>query len=384
MKTLTNNPINKIAPALLESWMRDYYFNTEIDIGSSGVENFSLSELYKLTNLTQEELNNVVFHDSSTLGSLPLRQAIASRWSNGDPEQVMVTHGSSEANFLIMNGLLNAGDEVVVLDPCYQQLFSIAESIGCQLKHWLLRSENNFAPDVEEVKKLITPRTRMVIVNFPHNPTGASLTQQEQNELVEAVAKVGAYLVWDAAFADIVYDGVPLPNPNLYYDRSISMGTFSKCYGLPGLRFGWCLASPEVLERFVHLRDYMTLHLSPMIELVAQRVVENADNLLSIRLQQARTNLDILSEWAEEHKEFVEWSRPQGGVCTFLGLRDISNSEAFCRHLANVYKVLLVPGNCFNHPSYVRLGFGGATSDLKEGLSRLSKTLITKSYPSAS
>ncbi|NJM73369.1 MAG: capreomycidine synthase [Scytonema sp. RU_4_4] len=377
MKTLTKNPINEIAPALLESWMRDYYFSTEIDIGSSGVENFSLTELYQLTNLTQEELKNVVFHDSSSLGSLQLRQAIASRWSNGNPEQVMVTHGSSEANFLIMNGLLNAGDEVVVLDPCYQQLFSIAESIGCQLKRWQLRCQNNFAPDIEEAKKLITPHTRMVIVNFPHNPTGTSLSQQEQNELIEAVAEVGAYLVWDAAFADIVYDGIPLPNPNLYYDRSISMGTFSKCYGLPGLRFGWCLASKEVLERFVHLRDYMTLHLSPMIELIAQRVVEKADNLLSIRLQQAHTNLDILSKWVEEHQEFVKWSRPQGGVCTFLGLRSISDSEAFCHHLANVYKVLLVPGTCFNHPSHVRFGFGGATSDLKEGLSRLSKALVT-------
>ncbi|MCC5621225.1 aminotransferase class I/II-fold pyridoxal phosphate-dependent enzyme, partial [Nostoc sp. CHAB 5715] len=251
MSSLTqlSNSINKIVPALLEGWMRDYYFSTEIDIGSSGVENFSLTELYQLTNLTQEELNNVVFHDSSSLGSLQLRQAIASRWSNGDPEQVMVTHGLSEANFLIMNGLLNAGDEVVVLAPCYQQLFSIAESMGCQLKHWQLRCEHNFAPDIEEVKKLITPRTRMVIVNFPHNPTGVSLSQQEQNELIKAVAEVGAYLVWDAAFADIVYDGIPLPNPNLHYDRSISMGTFSKCYGLPGLRFGWCLASKEVLEQ---------------------------------------------------------------------------------------------------------------------------------------
>ncbi|MBW4431904.1 MAG: capreomycidine synthase [Pelatocladus maniniholoensis HA4357-MV3] len=377
METLTKNPINEIAPALLEGWMRDYYFSTEIDIGSSGVENFSLTELYQLTNLTQEELNNVVFHDSSSLGSLQLRQAIASRWSNGDPEQVMVTHGSSEANFLIMNGLLNAGDEVVVLDPCYQQLFSIAESIGCQLKRWQLRGEDNFAPNIEEAKKLITPRTRMVIVNFPHNPTGVSLSQQEQNELIEAVTEVGAYLVWDAAFADIVYDGILLSNPNLYYDRSISMGTFSKCYGLPGLRFGWCLASKELLEGFVHLRDYMTLHLSPMIELIAQRVVEKADNLLSIRLQQAYTNLDILSKWVEEHKEFVRWSRPQGGVCTFMGLRSISDSEAFCHHLANVYKVLLVPGTCFNHPSHVRLGFGGATSDLKEGLSRLSTALVT-------
>ncbi|AVH69215.1 aspartate aminotransferase [Nostoc sp. 'Lobaria pulmonaria (5183) cyanobiont'] len=375
--TKLKNSINKIAPALLESWMRDYYFSTEIDIGSSGVENFSLTELYKLTNLTQEELDRIVFHDSSSLGNFELRKAIALRWGNGDPEQVMVTHGSSEANFLIMNGLLNADDEVVVLDPCYQQLFSIAESIGCQLKRWELRFEQHFLPNIEEAKRLITPRTRMVIVNFPHNPTGASLTKKEQDALIDAVAEVGAYLVWDAAFADIVYEGSPLPNPNLRYKRSISMGTFSKCYGLPGLRFGWCLASPEMLERFVHLRDYMTLHLSPLVELIAHRVVEKADNLLSIRLQQARVNLNILSKWVEQHQEFVEWSRPQGGVCTFLRLRYISDSEAFCHHLANVHKVLLVPGTCFNHSSHVRLGFGGATSDLNEGLSRLSKALVT-------
>jgi aspartate/methionine/tyrosine aminotransferase len=217
----------------------------------------------------------------------------------------------------------------------------------------------------------------MVIVNFPHNPTGASLTKKEQYELIDAVAEVGAYLVWDAAFADIVYDGSPLPYPNLRYDRAISMGTFSKCYGLPGLRFGWCLASPEVLARFIHLRDYMTLHLSPLVELIALRVVESADNLLKIRLLQAHTNLEILSKWVEQHKEYVEWSRPRGGVCTFLRLRDRSNSETFCHHLANTYKVLLVPGNCFARPTHVRLGFGGATSDLHEGLSRLSKALVT-------
>ena len=118
MKTLSENIVNKIAPALLEEWMRDYYFSTEIDIGSSGVENFSMTELYQLTSLTQEELNQCIFHDSSSLGNVELRIAIASRWSNGDPEQVMVTHGSSEAIFLIMKGLLNVDDEViVVLNP---------------------------------------------------------------------------------------------------------------------------------------------------------------------------------------------------------------------------------------------------------------------------
>ncbi|MCG6137826.1 MAG: capreomycidine synthase [Nostoc sp. LLA-1] len=371
--------MNEIAPALLEGWMRDYYFNTEIDIGSSGVENFSLAELYQLTDLTPEELNRVVFHDSSSLGNFGLRKEIALRWGNGDPEQVMVTHGSSEAIFLIMNGLLQADDEIVVLDPCYQQLFSIAESIGCKLQPWRLRFEHNFAPNVEEAKRLITSRTRMVVVNFPHNPTGASLTPEEQAELIGAVAEVGAYLVWDAAFADITYNGSPLPNPNLQYDRSISMGTFSKAYGLPGLRFGWCIASPDVLARFVHLRDYITLHLSPLVELIAQRVIEKADRLLNIRLQQACTNLEILSEWVEQHQNFVDWARPQGGVCAFLHLRGISDTETFCHSLANNYKVLLVPGSCFNYQGHVRLGFGGATSDLNEGLIRLSKALATYS-----
>lgn len=377
MKILPTKQISNLAPALLEDWMRDYYFNTEIDIGSSGVENFSLAELYKLTELTQEELNSVIFHDSSSLGNSSLRRAIALRWGNGDPEQVMVTHGSSEANFLIMNGLLKAGDEVVVLDPCYQQLFSIAESIGCQLKHWHLRFEQNFIPDINEVKSLISPRTKMVVVNFPHNPTGASLTKKEQKDLVSIVSKVEAFLVWDAAFSDLVYKGYPLLNPNVYYERSISMGTFSKCYGLPGLRFGWCLASSEILAHFINLRDYTTLHLSPLIELIAQRVVENADKLLSARSQQAFNNLNILSTWVYQHRKFVEWSRPQGGVCAFLRLKGIPDSEAFCHHFAKDYQVLLVPGTCFNHANYVRLGFGGATSDLKEGLNRLSKALKT-------
>ncbi|ARV62948.1 capreomycidine synthase [Nostocales cyanobacterium HT-58-2] len=357
--------------------MRKYYFNTEIDIGSSGVENFSLAELYQLVGLTQEEFDRIVFHDSSSLGSLGLRKAIASRWGNGDPEQVMVTHGSSEAIFLIMNGLLHPDDEVVVLDPCYQQLFSIAESIGCRLKPWRLQFKHNFVPNVEEAKSLINSRTRMVVVNFPHNPTGASITREQQEELIVAVAKVGAYLVWDAAFSDLTY-GLSLPNPILQYEHSISIGTLSKAYGLPGLRCGWCLASPDVLSHFIHMRDYITLHLSPLIELIAQRVIENADNLINIRLQQARMNLEILSEWIEQHQEFVDWVRPQGGVCAFLRLRNISDSEAFCQIMANTYGVLLVPGICFNHQDHVRLGFGCSTPHLHEGLNRLSKALIAE------
>lgn len=365
----------EIAPALLEDWMRDYYFNTAIDIGSSGVENFSMADLRRLLNLTQADLDEVVFNDSPSCGDQRLREAIAKRWGNGDAERAMVASGSSEIIFLIMNALLREGDEVVVLEPCYHALRNLAESIGCELKLWPLRPARGFAPDVEEAKRLISPRTRMVIVNFPHNPTGASLSKAEFEELLNAVAGAGAYLVWDAAFAELTYDAPPLPNPSLCYERAITIGTLSKAYGLAGLRVGWCIAPAELLDGFVHWRDYTTLYLSPLLEMVALRAVEQADVLLKMRLERARTNLELLESWAGQHAEFLEWTRPQGGVTAFPRLTGIAETEAFCRRLASECNTLVVPGNCFGHPSYIRIGFGGPTEDLQEGLSRLSYLL---------
>jgi capreomycidine synthase len=363
--------------ALLESWMRQYYFETPIDIGSSGVQSFSLAELRQLVGITQEELDHITFDDSRTLGAPDLRLAIARQWGNADPERVMATHGSSEAIYLILNALLQEHDEVLILDPIYQQFFSISETIGCRLTPWRLRFEHRFAPDVDEARALITPRTRMVIVNFPHNPTGASLTPDEQERLIEAVAEVGAYLVWDAAFAELTYEQPPLPDPTLRYERAISLGTLSKAYGLPGLRVGWCLAAPDVLARCVQLRDYITLHLSPLVELIAQRAIEKADLLLKIRREQATANREILARWLAQQEGLVEGWPPLGGVCAFLRLPAVADVEVFCQQMAQKFGVLLVPGTCFNRPHHVRLGFGGPTAELQEGLSRLSTLLRT-------
>ena len=365
----------EVVPAHLEHWMRDYYFNTEIDIGSSGVENFSFGELRQLFNITPEDLDRIVLCDSRTLGDPELRRAIGNRWANGNAERVMATNGSSEANYLVMHSLLEPGDEVVVLDPSYQQLFAIAETIGCKLKHWRLRFENSFRPDLSEARRLIGPQTRMIVVNFPHNPTGASLTPAEMDELIELAAGAGAYLVWDAVFAELTYDSPVLPDVGERYDRCITFGTLSKAYGLPGLRVGWCLAAPEVLDRLVELRDYTTLALSPLVEHVATRAIENGDVLLKPRLAQARHNLELLLSWANRHSEFVSVVRPQGGVCVFMRLHGVADSEDFCRQFADEYSVLLVPGTSFGQPNHVRLGFGCSTRELTEGLSRLSQHL---------
>lgn len=365
----------KVAPALLEYWLRDYYFNCSFDISCSGVESLSLGELRDILQLEQAEMDRVVFRDSQSLGAPELRRAIADRWGDGNTDCVMATHGSSEAQFLILNALLRPGDEVVVLEPSYQPLYSIAESIGCELKPWRLLFEKGFRPDVEGAKRLIGTRTAMVILNFPHNPTGASVTREEQFELIEAVREVGAYLVWDAAFAELTYDSRPLPDPYRFYDRCISLGTLSKAYGLPGLRVGWALASPDILARCIELRDYITLHLSPLVELIAQRAIERSDRLLSLRLPQIRANLAILKEWCAQHEEFVDYIRPEGGVTAFLRLPGVTDVDEFCHRLAREYQTLLVPGSCFNRPTFVRIGFGGSTEEFKHGLSRFSTLL---------
>jgi len=366
----------EIAPALLEQWMRRYYFDTEIDIGSSGVESFSMSELRRLLGLSQNDLDQVIFDDSRTLGGPGLRAAIGDRWANGNLDRVMATHGSSEGIFLVMNTLLRPGDEVITVSPSYQQLFAIAESIGCELKFWNLDFKHGFVPDIKQLERLVTKRTRMLVVNFPQNPTGASLMPEQQEELVDIVAETGSYLLWDGAFTEMTYGRPPLPDPGMLYDRTITLGTLSKGYGLPGLRVGWLLASPEILERLVGLRDYLTLHLSPLIELIAERAVRNADVLLRVRMEQACANLNTLAAWVERHRELVDWAPPQGGVCAFLRMLGGGDVETFCHRLAREFRVLLVPGTSFNQPGFVRLGFGGSSQKFEEGLTRLSDLLV--------
>jgi aspartate/methionine/tyrosine aminotransferase len=262
-----------------------------------------------------------------------------------------------------------------VLDPGYQQLHAIAAALGCRLRRWPLRAERGFVPDLDDLRAVLTPQTRMVVVNFPHNPTGASLTPDGQRELIDAVSAVGAYLLWDGAFAELSYEHPPLPDPVLLYERAASLGTLSKAYGLPGLRVGWCLASPEVLGKMVRIRDYLTLHLSPMVEMVARRVIEEADRIVGMRMELARRNRALVATWMDAHPEWVRWSPPAGGVCAFPFFPGIPDTESFCRTLAEEQGVLLVPGECFGAPGHARLGFGRATEAVQDGLDRLSAGL---------
>jgi len=369
------NGLREIAPAALEDWLRERYFAARVDISSSGVENYRLADLRRLGGLTTDELDGLIFRDGPALGSERLRAALAARLSPGPDHIVMTTHGSSEALFLAMAALIEPGDEVVVLDPAYHSLTALTTAFGARLRRWQLRPELGFAPDLADLRAVLTDRTRLVVVNFPHNPTGTSIDMTAQTELLELVDRCGATLLWDAAFQDLVYDAPPLPDPVTAGARCLSFGTLSKAYGLPGLRVGWCMLPAALAPQLSRIRDYLTLSLSPLTELLAAVAVEHADELVGPRLAQATANRRLLVEWAQSHCGAVEFTPPLGGVTAFPRFVEHADVTGLCEDLLTTHGVLVVPGSCFGHPDRMRIGFGCGEYDIRTGLAALDDVL---------
>nr|WP_261991512.1 aminotransferase class I/II-fold pyridoxal phosphate-dependent enzyme [Streptomyces sp. or43] len=166
-----------------------------------------------------------------------------------------------------------------------------------------------------------------------------------------------------------------MPDVTTLYERAVSFGSFSKAFGLPGLRFGWCVAPAELLTDCVRIRDYTTLHVSPLNELLAQAVLENAPAFVRPRLDQAGHNRELLLDWAAAHPDLVSLAAPAGGVSAFPRLVDVPDVDAFCDALFQKSGVLVIPGSCFDSPQHVRIGFGGRTDQLTQGLERFADAL---------
>ncbi|MEX1652619.1 aminotransferase class I/II-fold pyridoxal phosphate-dependent enzyme [Streptomyces pseudovenezuelae] len=179
---------------------------------------------------------------------------------------------------------------------------------------------------------------------------------------------VGAYVLWDGAFTALTYDALPLPSAPALYE--VGFGTFSKAFGLPGLRFGWCVAPPALLTECVRIRDHTTLHVSPFVELLALGVLDNAQAFIRPRLEQAATGRATVREWAAAHPDLVSLAAPAGGVTAFPRLKGLGDTDEFCDELFQKRGVLVIPGSCVGHPQHVRDGFGGRAEPLTEGLDR--------------
>lgn len=361
----------------LEEWLRERYFTARIDLSGAGVQNYSLGELRDLLGITSDELDDVVFRDSPSLGGVILRQAIAARVAPGRfdvVDRVMVTHGATEGILLALGTLLQPGDEIIALRPGFPGMRAVAKALGARVRDWELSEEDGFRPDLGRLRAMISGTTRVVLVNFPHNPTGVTLDESTYHELLEIVDRYNCHLVWDSAFSELVYDGHPLPEPGATHDRCVSIGTLSKAYGLSGLRLGWCVAAPKLLNRMVGLRDHVTAYTSPLTERLASAVLSHADDVLKPRLAQAHANREVLVAWATRNSEFVDCDPPAAGVCAFPSVPAIADVTPMCVRLADQTGVLTVPGRCFGFPNRMRICLGGPTEDFAAGLTSIAES----------
>lgn len=364
-------------PAPLENWYRHNYFNNEIDISGSGVEEYTFQEIQQIAGFNFSELDQHPISDAQTVGSLKIRTQLAELFGTSDPEMAMATNGANEGLQLVIRALLNPGDELVTLGPCYHCHDKIALSMGCVIHKWTLTTEGDFELDIKSLESLISKNTKVLCLNFPHNPTGKSISQTMLDRIIEIVRENDIYLIWDAVFQELVYETVPLKDPIHSYSKVVTLGTFSKAYGAPGLRFGWVIGPQEVIASCVRQKDYGNLFVAPLIEFFAEKMLAKLDAFSVPRLLQAKSNRKTVQEWIQKTDLDVSWCEPRGGVCGLLKLPSKTNDFNFCTSLLEKSGVLLVPGSCFDVPGFTRLGFGGSSQKLVEGLSRLEHFLMS-------
>ncbi|MFJ7205061.1 capreomycidine synthase [Streptomyces sp. NPDC098789] len=370
---------------MLEEWYRRHLGPDIHDISSSGVHPYTFAEIRDLCRIPAADLDEIVMDDSVSQGGAGIRRAIADRYAGGDADRVLVTHGSSEAIALTLSTLLHPGDRVVVQEGIYHSLGHYPRAAGCEVVELPAASVRDGEIDPDVLAELVTPGTAAVIVNFPHNPSGVTLSPRGLKELTARTAATGAVLVWDAATAEIAHRWDVLPDPGAEGGNTVSYGTLSKTFGLPGLRVGWAIAPKELLTATFPLRDRTTLFLSPLVELVAERAVRHADVLIGARAAEARANLAHLTDWMDEHAELVRWTPPEGGVCALPVFRELERASAgpgeverFCLELLARHRTLLVPGTAFGSRHGARLGFGGPQESFRAGLDGLSRFLRTR------
>jgi len=345
------------------------------NLSESGVHPLSLSEL-----VGEEELREIAglgLGYSQTNGTLELRREIAALYPRSDVDQILTTAGSSEANFLLMWSNIDPGDEVVFMMPNYMQMWGLLRGFGAVLKPLWLREGLGWAPDLDELRKVVGSKTKLIIVTNPNNPTGAVLSREAMTAIIEAAARVGASII-----ADEVYQGAERIGDTTQsfwgkYERAVVVNGMSKAYGLPGVRIGWIVGPREFIQKTWAYHDYTTISPSILSDRIARiaLVPENRLKILTRTRDILQKNFPILKAWLESQEGFFSFIPPLAGAIAFARYDSPVNSTTLATRLIEEKSVLIVPGDHFEMDHHLRFGFGSERDYLQAGLARVSEFL---------
>jgi aspartate/methionine/tyrosine aminotransferase len=364
----------KIEDFSLERWLLN---PSRFDLASAGITKLRLGDL---TNSIDPDM---LMAYGVTNGSLSIRKAVAERYdANVSPENVLISTGAAEANFLVLYRLLEKEDEFVTFLPTYMQCVGIARSLGAQVRIVPLREELNFKPDINELRKVVTKRTKLIFLVNPNNPTGSILSAEEMQEICEIASQVDAWVLCDGALRGLEVEGQVSSTPVEFYRKGIATGSLSKI-GLTGIRIGWMVAPKDLVDLCWSMKDYTTLSHSGIGEYLGAIALQSGN--MARFFQRARTvikeHLGILSKWVAENHGLIEWSPPKAGHTTFLKYNLEVDSVELCKRLLAEESVLLGPGDYFGSPRHLRLRYSCDRNVLMEGLTRFGAFLRRVSGP---
>jgi aspartate/methionine/tyrosine aminotransferase len=361
-------PLN---PFKLERYFARYEFAVEYLLCSSDCESLAIGDLLAMEPEAVERLQNHWLGYTESQGAPALRQEISRIYTRIQPEQVLVHSGAEEAIFLFMQAALAEGDHVIVHWPCYQSLLELPRALGCQVSLWRAHPETGWALDLDELRGLIRPNTRVIVVNTPHNPTGYLMPQREFAALNQLAQERGLVLFSDEVYRESEHDpALRLEAACDLNENAVSLGVMSKTYGLAGLRIGWIATrNANLYNRVAGLKDYTTICNSAPSEFLAELALRHREQLAQRNLGIILSNLALLDDFFARQAGWFEWKRPAAGPIAFPRLTD-RDVEAFCDALVTQAGVLLLPGTLFDHPGdHFRIGFGRA--NMPEALERL-------------
>lgn len=366
----------KLNPFKLERYFARHEFSAPYPLSSSDCESMKLRDLLALEPDAAERFESLWLGYTASSGDPELRQAISNMYENVTADQVLVHAGAEEAIFNFMNVALSPGDHVVVHAPYYQSLGEVARSIGAEVSEWRGDPGRGWQLDLEVLEAALTARTKIVVVNFPHNPTGFLPTLEFAREL-SALSEKHGFII----FSDEVYRGLELaPSDRLpsfadMNDRAVSIGVMSKAYGLAGLRIGWIATrNSRIFSELAAFKDYTTICNSAPSEFLATLALRKAEVIVERNLQIIRKNLDHLDAFFESHTDLFNWYRPKAGSVAFPALLK-GTVDTFCTDLVEKAGVLLLPGTLYgNGLNSFRVGFG--RKNVPEALRRLEEHLM--------
>jgi aspartate/methionine/tyrosine aminotransferase len=365
----------KIHPFQMERMQSTWENVVEYNLSESGVHPLSLREFLNESEL--QEVQNTGLGYSQSNGTPELRQRISALYPGSSPDHILVTNGSSESNFLLMWGLIDPGDEVIFMMPNYMQMGGLVRSLGARFKPLWLKENLAWAPDLDEFQKLVTPKTKLIILTNPNNPTGAVLSSEAMSAIVSAASRVGAWLIVDEIYQGAERVGATTPSFWGKYERLLVVNGLSKAYGLPGLRIGWIVGPKEFIAETWPYHDYTTISPGILSDLIARTALSpaNREKILQRTRGILRNNYPALEGWLNKYRGLFSYVPPRAGAIAFTRYALKTNSTDLVTRLIHEKSTLIVPGDHFEMDHYLRIGFGSDPEFLQKGLDRVGELL---------